>query len=404
MSEKSRCSNCDIELEDNITNCPSCNKMILDQPEMPDVDLEGFESDQPEMPDVDLDGFESDQPEIPDVNLDGFESDQPEIPDVDLDGFESDQPEIPDVNLEGFESDQPEMPDINIEGFDDDNKEDIDLDFLDTSTENADLDFLDAITDTSTDEGLDFLDSVIESAESKEEKSEISTEDLEFLDSVIETTEPVEQVIEAKTEKITDDEIPDLPDFDELVSDSKDEDVEIKEKIMVNGLSSLSITGQLRLFLPQWSYWFIIFALISFTSLEVINPNFDPLKMKYEEDYSYRNIFMLISWISFVVMGFYFRHTLSRKEIDPHTKYMVLFLIGQYIYIYVLSIVGLILFNPQLLSGVYLKYNYFITAFFVFIAQNFIISFLSFGVVGIFLGYNVLWKYMTPVSKSVTSN
>lgn len=275
----------------------------------------------------------------------------------DLDEFftstsEDELPAMPQVDLEGYDS-SPSMPDVAL---DSDEKEIVTADEVGKS------------------------------------------DDLAFLDSLIE-------------DKAVEDELPLIPDvdfdFDEF---HVEEEEEIVEKIQVSELvelASIPMKTKVRIFLVQWVYWYLIFLLISLSSLVVTNQNFDPTNMKFGLDYTYNQIFLLLAWISFIPMGFYFGYVLRKNSITPKVSYLAIFILGQFLVLAAFSGLGILLYNPQILSGVYTRANYFITAFFIFTINNFFVSFLSFGIVGLYLSYTKIWELIysvTPISKTVDSS
>lgn len=274
----------------------------------------------------------------------------------DLDEFftstsEDELPAMPQVDLEGYDS-SPSMPDVAL---DSDEKEIVTADEVGKS------------------------------------------DDLAFLDSLIE-------------DKAVEDELPLIPDVDFDFDEFDVEEEEIVEKIQVSELvelASIPMKTKVRIFLVQWVYWYLIFLLISLSSLVVTNQNFDPTNMKFGLDYTYNQIFLLLAWISFIPMGFYFGYVLRKNSITPKVSYLAIFILGQFLVLAAFSGLGILLYNPQILSGVYTRANYFITAFFIFTINNFFVSFLSFGIVGLYLSYTKIWELIysvTPISKTVDSS
>lgn len=279
----------------------------------------------------------------------------------DLDEFftstsEDELPAMPQVDLEGYDS-APSMPDVAL---DSDEKEIVTADEVGKS------------------------------------------DDLAFLDSLIED-KAVEEPVE--------DELPSIPDvdfdFDEFDVEEEEEIVEKIQTSKLVELASIPMKTKVRIFLVQWVYWYLIFLLISLSSLVVTNQNFDPTNMKFGLDYTYNQIFLLLAWISFIPMGFYFGYVLRKNSITPKVSYLAIFILGQFLVLAAFSGLGILLYNPQILSGVYTRANYFITAFFIFTINNFFLSFLSFGIVGLYLSYTKIWELIysvTPISKTVDSS
>lgn len=275
----------------------------------------------------------------------------------DLDEFftstsEDELPAMPQVDLEGYDS-APSMPDVAL---DSDEKEIVTADEVGKS------------------------------------------DDLAFLDSLIE-------------DKAVEDELPSIPDvdfdFDEFDVEEEEEIVEKIQTSKLVELASIPMKTKVRIFLVQWVYWYLIFLLISLSSLVVTNQNFDPTNMKFGLDYTYNQIFLLLAWISFIPMGFYFGYVLRKNSITPKVSYLAIFILGQFLVLAAFSGLGILLYNPQILSGVYTEANYFITAFFIFTINNFFVSFLSFGIVGLYLSYTKIWELIysvTPISKTVDSS
>lgn len=275
----------------------------------------------------------------------------------DLDEFftstsEDELPAMPQVDLEGYDS-APSMPDVAL---DSDEKEIVTADEVGKS------------------------------------------DDLAFLDSLIE-------------DKAVEDELPSIPDvdfdFDEFDVEEEEEIVEKIQTSKLVELASIPMKTKVRIFLVQWVYWYLIFLLLSLSSLVVTNQNFDPTNMKFGLDYTYNQIFLLLAWISFIPMGFYFGYVLRKNSITPKVSYLAIFILGQFLVLAAFSGLGILLYNPQILSGVYTRANYFITAFFIFTINNFFVSFLSFGIVGLYLSYTKIWELIysvTPISKTVDSS
>ncbi|MCY3412412.1 MAG: hypothetical protein INQ03_12315 [Candidatus Heimdallarchaeota archaeon] len=343
-----------------------------------------------------------------------------EMPDVSLDGFDPDaMPEMPDVAFDGFDPDaMPDMPDVAFDGFDTDVKDPTDsasdLDFLDSSTPEktskvsaADLDFLDDAVSKSkpSSEDLDFLDDVRTS-----EPKKASAADLDFLDSVVSDSESKEHKVSSSDldflDSVSEEAIPDMPDFDEIPDFDMDDDEAIFSDELKPTIKAMGTFKLIAFLAPQWIYWSIIFLLLSFASLDLVNPNLNAFNLDYFVDYQYNKIFLLFAWISFIPMGFFLRFKLQSKE-HPHTlKTLFLFVVGQLIILSILSYLVVILLNPQVLSNIHNRSLYFISSFFLFAPTNFIISFLSFGVLGIYLGYNTFYDgifKISPASKNMAT-
>lgn len=253
-------------------------------------------------------------------------------------------------------------------------------------------------------EGYDSAPSMPDVALDRDEKEIVTadevgkSDDLAFLDSLIE-------------DKAVEDELPSIPDvdfdFDEFDVEEEEEIVEKIQTSKLVELASIPMKTKVRIFLVQWVYWYLIFLLISLSSLVVTNQNFDPTNMKFGLDYTYNQIFLLLAWISFIPMGFYFGYVLRKNSITPKVSYLAIFILGQFLVLAAFSGLGILLYNPQILSGVYTRANYFITAFFIFTINNFFLSFLSFGIVGLYLSYTKIWELIysvTPISKTVDSS
>lgn len=267
---------------------------------------------------------------------------------------------------------------------------DVDLDGFDTGD---DLDFLDEVAADVIDDDLDFLDSVSDTS-AKTDQIATGNSDLDFLDSIIEESSLSEDAL-----------MPEMPDFDEI-PDFEEED-EIQEIIITQETAVFEFKSQLKLMFPQWIYWSIVFTLLSFASLDLTNPNFNPKEMMYEIDYSYRTIFMLYAWITYLPMGFYYRFSLEKKQIESKMKYLTIFLLGQIIIIGIISLLGIILLNPNYFQGNYFNPNNFMLVYFIFLFQNFIISVISFGFIGIIIGYKYIYSFIytfTPASEIQSSN
>lgn len=253
-------------------------------------------------------------------------------------------------------------------------------------------------------EGYDSAPSMPDVALDRDEKEIVTadevgkSDDLAFLDSLIE-------------DKAVEDELPSIPDvdfdFDEFDVEEEEEIVEKIQTSKLVELASIPMKTKVRIFLVQWVYWYLIFLLLSLSSLVVTNQNFDPTNMKFGLDYTYNQIFLLLAWISFIPMGFYFGYVLRKNSITPKVSYLAIFILGQFLVLAAFSGLGILLYNPQILSGVYTRANYFITAFFIFTINNFFLSFLSFGIVGLYLSYTKIWELIysvTPISKTVDSS
>ncbi|MHA2248827.1 MAG: zinc ribbon domain-containing protein [Candidatus Kariarchaeaceae archaeon] len=211
--------------------------------------------------------------------------------------------------------------------------------------------------------------------------------------SVVETMEPdveLSKVMEPPEKVLEDEDMPSMPDFDDV---KFDED-EIEEEVVTHAervsLSSLSIKQISRLYLTQWTYWTMVFIVIAFASIEVLDPNFDPDAINSSQFDILPESF-LMAWLSFLPMGWFFGYKLRQQNIIPKLLYSVYFIIGQAIWLLVIVFLTQSLFDP----------NYIMTTYLGITIYNFLIGFLTAGFLIYYASYSLYWNKifeLTPIS------
>jgi hypothetical protein len=197
-------------------------------------------------------------------------------------------------------------------------------------------------------------------------------------------------------EEQSDDKLPELE--IEPVSEAIFEEAdELKPKILHMGLRKM-----LLLFTTQYSYWILVFFLITAGSLEVSSQNIsvpNPKASAYEilpEGY-------ILAWIAFLTMGFFLSYKIRQYGVTPKYRYAIYYLIGFTILFFLIMQIGVYLFNPSIFSeGTYNSYNYLPTLYFYLGFVNYLAYFFSAGILMFVIGYKPLFNSIytrTPMSE-----
>ncbi len=207
-------------------------------------------------------------------------------------------------------------------------------------------------------------------------------------------------------EKVIEEAFPDIPTFEDEDKDIEDEKEkvisEIGEKI---SLKSLSTKQKLRIFVPQLTYWSIVFIIISFASLTVTNSNFT-LEEFTPDYYEIGAELFLFGWISFIPMGWFYRYKLNQYEVKDSMIYGFLYIILQLVYLGIMTIIFFLLVNPDAqistLSDTDTAITTIMSTYVYFSFLSFLISGLTFGFFLFFVGYKFYYRHIyeiTPASK-----
>ncbi|MHA2032408.1 MAG: hypothetical protein ACW99Q_23790, partial [Candidatus Kariarchaeaceae archaeon] len=125
-------------------------------------------------------------------------------------------------------------------------------------------------------------------------------------------------------ELVEDEELPIIPSFDDMdIRIEEDEDVKVDVVISDEvSLSDLSMKQLSRIFLPQLTYWTLVFIIISLSGVSVNNSNFD-LDVINSNHYSLNAELFLFGWIAFLPMGWFYRYKLNQYNVKDSTLYGV---------------------------------------------------------------------------------
>lgn len=224
---------------------------------------------------------------------------------------------------------------------------------------------------------------------------ETKKEDLKWLDNV--TNEYNESNNEIPTVDDKDVIIPEVPDIDNL--EIKKIDVSETETIEeeVKPFDTYTIKQKIIFFLPQWTYWSLVFILIGLAGITVTNPNYNPLNVQYLNDVSINPGSIIFGWISFLPMGFFLSYKLRKTQTEPRFIHGILFLIGQFIVLLLLTYIGVLILNPEILFEVVNPKYYILTTKLIYSITNFIICLITSGVVifyaGLLFFYDKIFSY-----------
>ena len=181
------------------------------------------------------------------------------------------------------------------------------------------------------------------------------------------------------------------------VEDEVGEDLEAVEFKEWRSIREVPISQLAIIHLPQWLYWSFVFLVISFVSLEIIDPNINLDEAKSFQFEVSPEVF-IFSWISFVPMGFFYAFKLRKHKITPKAQYGIIFITGQFISLIIISRILLIFINGKIEFN---PYDNILSFYILFSQYLFLISFLTSGFLLFYVSYNLYWKEiynLTPLS------
>jgi hypothetical protein len=303
--------------------------------------------------------------------------------------------------------------------------------FLDETVETMDLpsdmDLPELPTDDDIASESDFTLPEMPSEEISEEQTDPSSpempeigESVDEFDMKSEVVSPLDdeptQITPVETpdvEQVTDDAISEMPtipdiDFDDIIDETLEEE-ELDVTLPQLELSALTKKEIARLFLPQLTYWTLVFFIISFISYKIIDPN-----LRLGSDFSvtsaqfkiYPEAF-LFAWISFLPMGWFFGYRLRLMEIKPKFQYAILFLFSLLLFQLILVVIILFYLNPNLqISGAlelsnFDPFHYILSSFIIFTIYNYLVTAFTAGIVIFYASYKSYWSNiyeLTPLS------
>ena len=137
--------------------------------------------------------------------------------------------------------------------------------------------------------------------------------------------------------------------------------------------------------------------LILFASFEVVNADFNPTLLQ-PDDYVINPIGFWMAWISFLATGWFISYKIRQYGISPRYYHAIAFFIAQYLMLRIVSVIGLVMFNPEFLSGTYSNPNFLVSSYFLFIPDFYLSTFLSGGFFMYAFGYKFLWKAIYEIT------
>ena len=144
----------------------------------------------------------------------------------------------------------------------------------------------------------------------------------------------------------------------------------------------------------QLFYWTIIFVVLAFFSIEIINPQFN-VDFLLSDDFTINPIGFLYGWISFLAMGWFNSYKLRQLSIQPKLYMGLIFVLSNYVFILIVSNIIESIFLTNLIDMVFIMY-------FNQSSNIFLSTFLTGGWLSYYAGYQYLWKSIynvTPISK-----
>lgn len=235
-------------------------------------------------------------------------------------------------------------------------------------------------------------------SESVENDSIIDTSDTEIIS---------DEISQPEIPDFGDDEFPSIPTFDDDESISMEDEVAQSELVdgEVRDLSNLSTKQKLRIFLPQLTYWSLVFVIISFAGVKVDNSNFD-LDTFNPEYYSVKAELFLFGWLAFLPMGWFYRYKLNQYNVKESMFYGLLYLFLQLLYLSVVSLILFLIVNPDAqltsISDTNTSVTAIMTTYVYFSWLGFVITGLTLGFLLFFVGYRFYFNQIyktTPLSE-----
>ncbi len=206
---------------------------------------------------------------------------------------------------------------------------------------------------------------------------------------------------------LMDTDMPSMPDIDMDLMYAEEGVTEEEESITkVVEESKIGIKKWIRIYLPQWIYWIIVFDILVFTQYKIIDPNSNPLNIIYYGDSSsinYNTGMFLFLWLFFIPMGFHFGYTLYKRDISRNIINMVIYQIGFLISMLLFNYLIIFILNPKIIYGQLSYKNYILTTFLKLGITNYILGFLSMGFFLFYLFYKPYYHFiynLTPVGRS----
>ena len=144
----------------------------------------------------------------------------------------------------------------------------------------------------------------------------------------------------------------------------------------------------------QLFYWTVIFVVLAFFSIEIINPQFN-VDFLLSDDFTINPIGFLYGWMSFLAMGWFNSYKLRQLSIQPKFYMGLIFVLLNYVFILIVSNIIESIFLTNLIDMVLIMY-------FNQSSNIFLSTFLTGGWLSYYAGYQYLWKSIynvTPISK-----
>ncbi|MCE7736632.1 MAG: hypothetical protein GPJ54_17245 [Candidatus Heimdallarchaeota archaeon] len=217
-----------------------------------------------------------------------------------------------------------------------------------------------------------------------------------------------DQTIDVVSSEVISDEIsePKIPDFEDDTTslDDIEETIELLKGESIN-LSNLSTKQKLRIFIPQLTYWSLVFIIISMAGVKVDNSNFD-FDTLNQDYYSIKAELFLFGWISFLPMGWFYRYKLNQFNVKESLSYGFLYLIVQFLFLSIVSLILFLFINPDAqlasLSDTDTSVTAIMTTYVYFSWLGFVITGLTLGFLLFFVGYRFYFDQIyktTPLSE-----
>ena len=144
----------------------------------------------------------------------------------------------------------------------------------------------------------------------------------------------------------------------------------------------------------QLFYWTIIFVVLAFFSIEIINPQFN-VDFLLSDDFTINPTGFLYGWMSFLAMGWFNSYKLRQLSIQPKLYKGLIFVLLNYVFILIVTIIIKSIFLTNYVDMVLIMY-------FNQSSNIFLSIFLTGGWLSYYAGYQYLWKSIynvTPISK-----
>ncbi len=186
-----------------------------------------------------------------------------------------------------------------------------------------------------------------------------------------------EAEISVNKEKKTMPSLPGLPQFE--VKKREIETVQIESKRLE--VQPTSKGKLVSIFITQYVYWGVISILLGPLSIRLYNPNI--LLQDMVANISNPNVFtvsvvgIFISWIFYLVMGWFFGYRLESLGFNRSLKLMIIFVLGYFIFSIILDIGILLLLRNNIVLSMYVFASYYVS----------VLGFITLGFFTFYLGF-----------------